>query len=193
MERPRRGPLRCRVLRRPDARRRRARPGVCSRSARSWLIAGPVVRRLETLLARRRSTFIPRSENRATPAWPRRLGRVGPTSGSSWSVDVAALRVLGSRRRPRSDGRRAVDLGASRRRPQTLCRLGPGPPPDRARTGASARHRRGTPSSPYCSAVAPVFDAFVSRTRSRRWAGSQTNVGSEVPDARRTRMGPRGG
>jgi hypothetical protein len=38
-----------------------------AREVPSWLIAGPVVRRLETLLARRRSTFIPRSENRASP------------------------------------------------------------------------------------------------------------------------------
>jgi hypothetical protein len=35
-----------------------------AREVPSWLIAGPVVRRLETLLARRRSTFISRSENR---------------------------------------------------------------------------------------------------------------------------------
>ena len=55
-----------------------------AREVPSWLIAGPVVRRLETLLARRRSTFIPRSENRATPrgrvdwgAWARRQVPVG--------------------------------------------------------------------------------------------------------------------
>src|SRR4051812_12494827 len=55
-----------------------------AREVPSWLIAGPVVRRLETLLARRRSTFIPRRENRATPrgrvdwgAWAQRQVPVG--------------------------------------------------------------------------------------------------------------------
>ena len=55
-----------------------------AREVPSWLIAGPVVRRLETLLARRRSTFIPRCENRTAPrghvdwgAWARRQVPVG--------------------------------------------------------------------------------------------------------------------
>ena len=55
-----------------------------AREVPSWLIAGPVVRRLETLLARRRSTFIPRYEDRATPrgrvdwgTWARRQVPVG--------------------------------------------------------------------------------------------------------------------
>lgn len=55
-----------------------------AREVPSWLIAGPVVRRLETLMARRRSTFIPHYENRATPrgrvdwgAWARRQVPVG--------------------------------------------------------------------------------------------------------------------
>ena len=55
-----------------------------AREVPSWLIAGPVVRRLETLLARRRNTFIPRSENRASPrgrvdwgAWARRQVPIG--------------------------------------------------------------------------------------------------------------------
>lgn len=55
-----------------------------AREVPSWLIAGPVVRRLETLLARRRSTFIPRHEDRATPRgrvdwgeWARRHVPVG--------------------------------------------------------------------------------------------------------------------
>lgn len=55
-----------------------------AREVPSWLIAGPVVRRLETLLARRRNTFISRSETRATPrgrvdwgAWARREVPVG--------------------------------------------------------------------------------------------------------------------
>ncbi len=55
-----------------------------AREVPSWLIAGPVVRRLEALLARRRSTFMPRTENRATPrgrvnwgAWARRQVPVG--------------------------------------------------------------------------------------------------------------------
>ncbi len=55
-----------------------------AREVPSWLIAGPVVRRLETLLSRRRSAFIPRLESRATPrgrvdwgAWVRRQVPVG--------------------------------------------------------------------------------------------------------------------
>jgi hypothetical protein len=55
-----------------------------AREVPSWLIAGPVVRRLETLVARRRDTFIPRTENRATPrgrvdwgAWAQRQVPVG--------------------------------------------------------------------------------------------------------------------
>lgn len=38
-----------------------------AREVPSWLIAGPVLRRLEALITRRRSTFIPRVEIRATP------------------------------------------------------------------------------------------------------------------------------
>ena len=55
-----------------------------AREVPSWLIAGPVVRRLETLVARRRSMFIARTETRATPrgrvdwgAWAQRQVPVG--------------------------------------------------------------------------------------------------------------------
>jgi hypothetical protein len=56
-----------------------------AREVPSWLIAGPVIRRLEALLSRRRATFIPRREIRVSPRgrvdwsdWARRqipLGR----------------------------------------------------------------------------------------------------------------------
>jgi hypothetical protein len=55
-----------------------------AREVPSWLIAGPVIRRLETLLARRRSAFIPYREDRAAPrgrvdwgAWARERIPVG--------------------------------------------------------------------------------------------------------------------
>lgn len=55
-----------------------------AREVPSWLIAGPVIRRLEELLRRRRATFIHRRENRATPRgrvdwgdWARRQVPVG--------------------------------------------------------------------------------------------------------------------
>ncbi len=55
-----------------------------AREVPSWLIAGPVIRRLEDFLARRRVAFIPRRELRATPRgrvdwgeWARRNVPVG--------------------------------------------------------------------------------------------------------------------
>ena len=55
-----------------------------TREVPSWLIAGPVVRRIETLLARRRTKFVPRYDVRATPrgrvdwdAWARRQVPIG--------------------------------------------------------------------------------------------------------------------
>lgn len=55
-----------------------------AREVPSWLIAGPVIRRLEEFLARRRVTFIPRREERSTPRgridwgdWARRQVPVG--------------------------------------------------------------------------------------------------------------------
>src|SRR4051812_32133920 len=55
-----------------------------AREVPSWLIAGPVVRRIEAMLARRRNSFVARRETRATPrgrvdwgAWVRQEVPVG--------------------------------------------------------------------------------------------------------------------